>query len=247
MADPFVAPDRTPARTLLVIDDDKRLRELVAEYLSTRGFSVLTAEDGRSGLEVLENQNDVVLIILDIMMPGMDGLEVCRQLRKNWSTPIIMLTARGDETDRIVGLELGADDYLPKPFNPRELLARIEAVLRRSPGSNHLRTNFESTQVLRAGALEIDPDRRTVNLNGAFIETTTTEFEILRTLVSQAGRVIPRERLMELARGTDYASFDRSVDVHISHIRKKLGDDPRKPVFVKTIRGVGYSVPREPK
>lgn len=227
-------------RTLLVIDDDERLRSLVAEYLGNRDFEVLTAEDGSRGLEVLAGRGDIALVILDIMMPGMDGLEVCREIRKSSSVPVIMLTARGDETDRIVGLELGADDYLPKPFNPRELLARIQAVLRR------VGSDPETTTVLRAGPLEVDPDRRSVILHGEPVEMTTTEFEILRTLVAQAGRVIPRERLMELARGAEYASFDRSVDVHVSHIRRKLGDDPRRPTFVKTVRGVGYTIPRDP-
>ncbi len=226
-------------RTLLVIDDDNRLRELVAEYLGGRGFRVLTAADGPAGLEIAA-RGEVELVILDVMMPGMDGFEVCRELRRRSAVPVVMLTARGDDTDRIVGLELGADDYLPKPFNPRELLARVQAVLRRAGGGAAL------TETLVAGPLEIDLDRREVHLRGELVDLTTTEFELLRTLVAGAGRVIPRERLMELARGTEYAAFDRSVDVHVSHIRKKLGDDPRRPTFVKTIRGVGYSVPREP-
>lgn len=229
-------------RTLLVIDDDPGLRDLLAEYLGGRSFRVLTAEDGPLGLEALSIHSEIDLVILDIMMPGMDGLDVCREIRRTQTVPVIMLTARGDDTDRIVGLELGADDYLPKPFNPRELLARIQAVLRRSASSSPT----TSTSIYSAGPLEIDTDRRTITLRGQPIETTTTEFEILRILVAQAGQVIPRERLMELARGHDFSSFDRSVDVHISHIRKKLGDDPRQPTFVKTVRGVGYSIPRDP-
>ena len=226
-------------RTILVIDDDERLRELVAEYLSSRGFAVQTAEDGEAGLAVLASQSPD-LVVLDVMMPGRDGFEMVKEIRKDSRVPIIMLTARGDETDRIVGLELGADDYLPKPFNPRELLARIQAVLRRSDDAD------EHSTRLTAGPLVIDVDRRQVELDGRPIELTTTEFEILRTMVANAGRVISRERLMELARGEDFASFDRSVDVHVSHIRKKLGDDPRKPTFVKTVRGVGYTIPRDP-
>ena len=228
--------------SILVIDDDEGLRELLAEYLGSRGFEVLVAEDGLGGLEVLATAQTIDLVVLDVMMPGMDGFDVCREIRKTQNVPIIMLTARGDETERIIGIELGADDYLSKPFNPRELLARIQAVLRRTLGHNLT----VSSTVLSVGPLVIDVDRRMVTLRGQFIETTTTEFEILRTLVAQAGRVIPREKLMELARGTDYSSFDRSVDVHISHIRKKLGDDPKSPIFVKTIRGVGYSIPKEP-
>jgi DNA-binding response OmpR family regulator len=228
-------------RTLLVIDDDARLRELVAEYLGGRDFAVLGAEDGPTGLALLERRADVELVILDVMMPGLDGLEVCRRIRRTSRVPIVMLTARGDDTDRIVGLELGADDYLPKPFNPRELLARVQAVLRRTSSRP---ADEEGT--LRAGPLVIHPDQRRVTLNGAPIELTTTEFDILRTLVAQAGRVIPRERLMELARGSEYAAFERSVDAHVSHIRKKLGEDPKRPTYLKTVRGVGYTVPRDP-
>ncbi len=227
-------------RTLLVVDDDARLRELLAEYLGGRGYEVLTAENGETCLEVIATRS-VDLIVLDVMMPGKDGFEVVRELRKNKSTPVIMLTARGDETDRIVGLEIGADDYLPKPFNPRELLARIQAVLRRMEGPS------EPNLPLSAGPITVDPDRRLALFRGQPVDLTTTEFEILRTLVANAGRVIPREKLMELARGEDFAAFERSVDVHVSHIRRKLGDDSKNPVYVKTVRGVGYTVPRAPE
>lgn len=227
-------------RTILVIDDDTRLRDLLAEYLDSRGYAVRTADGGEAGLEVVRSET-VDLIVLDVMMPGMDGFEVLKALRHFSSLPVIMLTARGDEMDRIVGLEIGADDYMPKPFNPRELLARMQAVLRR--------TTSESPQVgakLEVGPLSIDVDRRSVTLDAQPIEMTTTEFELLKTLVANAGRIIPRERLMELARGEEFAAFDRSVDVHISHIRKKLGDDGKRPRFVKTVRGVGYTVPMDP-
>lgn len=226
-------------KTILVVDDDQRLRELVAEYLESRGFAVLTAEDGEDGLARLRGEA-VDLVVLDVMMPGLDGFEVVREMRKTTRIPVIMLTARGDETDRIVGLEIGADDYMPKPFNPRELLARIQAVLRRTD------TSAATSSFLEAGALRVDLDRREVRLDGALVDLTTTEFEILRTLVANAGRVIPRERLMELARGDEYASFERSVDVHVSHIRKKLGDDSKNPTYVKTVRGVGYTMPKAP-
>jgi DNA-binding response OmpR family regulator len=224
-------------RRLLVIDDDARLRDLLSEYLGSRGFAVDTAADGEAGLATLRG-SAVDLVVLDVMMPGKDGFEVCRELRTFSRVPVVMLTARGDEMDRIVGLEIGADDYLPKPFNPRELLARI--VLRRTEVPQ------EAGGVLRAGPIEVDPDRRTVTVEGNAVALTTTEFEILRVLVANAGRVIPRERLMELARGEEYAAFDRSVDVHVSHIRRKLGDDPRNPTWIKTVRGVGYTVPRDP-
>ena len=228
-------------RTILVVDDDERLRELVAEYLGGRGFTVVTAEDGERGLEAIRSSS-IDMVVLDVMLPGLDGFEVMREIRKFSRIPVVMLTARGDETDRIVGLEIGADDYLPKPFNPRELLARIQAVLRRVEAPRD-----EEPALLTAGPIQIDPDRRTVTLDGSPVDFTTTEFEILRTLVANAGRVISRERLMELARGEDFASFERSVDVHISHIRRKLGDDPRHPSFVKTVRGIGYTIPKNPE
>ena len=219
---------------VLVIDDDRGLRDLLAEYLAGRGLRVDTAPDGEEGLRRIR-AGSFDLIVLDIMMPGLDGLETTRQIRTFSSIPIIMLTARGDEMDRIVGLELGADDYLSKPFNPRELLARIQAVLRRTPRSS------TENRLLRAGPIAIDTERRSTTLNGTPLDLTTTEFEILRILVANAGRVIPRERLMEMARGEAWAAFDRSVDVHISHLRKKLGEDSKRPQWIKTIRGVGYS------
>lgn len=229
----------TTQRTLLVIDDDARLRELLQEYLESRGFRVIVAEDGRRGLERIAN-DPVDLVVLDVMMPGMDGFDVLKEIRKSSRLPVIMLTARGDELDRIVGLEIGADDYMPKPFNPRELLARVQAVLRRAE------PEAPEPERLVAGPIVIDSDRRSVTLDGAAIELTTTEFELLKTLVANAGRVIARERLMELARGADFAAFDRSVDVHVSHIRKKLGDDGKRPRFVKTVRGIGYTIPKDP-
>ena len=226
-------------RTILVVDDDARLRSLLEEYLTGRGFAVETAPDGEAGLERARSAG-IDLVVLDIMLPGKDGLEVCRELRTFSRVPVIMLTARGDETDRIVGLELGADDYLPKPFNPRELVARIQAVLRRTDASD------VASDVLRAGPVTVDPDRRLAHYEQRELDLTTTEFEILRALVANAGRVIPRERLMGLARGQDWAAYDRSVDVHISHLRKKLGDDSRSPQLIKTVRGVGYTMPRDP-
>jgi DNA-binding response OmpR family regulator len=228
-------------RTILVVDDDQRLRDLVAEYLGSRGYTVATAADGEDGLARLK-AGGVDLVVLDVMLPKRDGFEICRELRGFSRIPVIMLTARGDEMDRIVGLEIGADDYMPKPFNPRELLARIQAVLRRVEPAQPAKDDSCS-----AGPIAIDSDRRVATLEGKALDLTTTEFEILRTLVANAGRVIPRERLMELARGEEFASFERSVDVHVSHIRRKLGDDPKSPVFLKTVRGIGYMIPRDPK
>ncbi len=228
-------------KRLLVIDDDERLRRLLAEYLEARGFAVETASDGDAGLARLR-AGGFDLVVLDVMMPGRDGLDVCREVRRTSAIPIVMLTARGDETDRIVGLELGADDYLPKPFNPRELLARIQAVLRRAQDP----APAAAPAVLAAGPIVVDPDRRVATVDGRAVDLTTTEFDILRALVANAGRVISRERLMELARGEDWASFERSVDVHVSHLRRKLGDDPRQPALIKTVRGIGYQVPSRP-
>lgn len=229
----------TEGRRLLVVDDDDRLRTLLAEYLGGRGFDIEAVPTGEDGLRRLqERQFD--LVILDLMLPGADGLEVCRRIRAHSKIPVVMLTARGEDMDRIVGLELGADDYLPKPFNPRELLARVQAVLRRARS-----TSEPSSELLLAGPLRIDPARRIAWRDDVELELTSTEFDILRTLVAAAGRVVPRDRLMEEARGADFASFDRSVDVHVSHIRRKLGDDPRRPRLIKTVRGVGYFVPRE--
>lgn len=226
-------------QTLLVIDDDPDLADLLAEYLGGRGYAVETAADGPAGLARLRGAG-IDLVVLDVMMPGMDGFEVLREIRKASQLPVIMLTARGEDMDRIVGLELGADDYLSKPFNPRELLARVGSVLRRAaapPGAD---------QALVAAGIRVDPAQREASVDGQRLDLTTTEFDLLRVLVSSAGRVIPRERLMELARGEEYAAFERSVDVHVSHLRKKLGDDPRKPRRIKTVRGVGYLVPRDP-
>ncbi len=220
-------------RTSLVVDDDERLRDLLAEYLGGRGFNVEAVSDGESAITRAKS-GGLDLVVLDIMLPGKDGLEVCREVRGFSQVPIIMLTARGDETDRIVGLELGADDYLPKPVNPRELVARINAILRRAE------TSSGDGETLRAGPITVDPDRRIATVNDQPIELTTTEFELLRTLVANAGRVIPRDRLMGMARGEEWAAYDRSVDVHVSHLRKKLGDAS----LIKTVRGVGYTVPK---
>lgn len=229
--------------TLLVIDDDPGIAGLLVEYLGSRGFSVESASNGSDGLLRLA-RGGIDLVILDVMMPVMDGFETCRAIRRAdraiAQVPIIMLTARGDDFDRIVGLELGADDYLPKPFNPRELLARVQAVLRRATPDTD-----QHDPVLHAAGIRMDPARRECTVHGNPVDLTTTEFDLLHALVAAAGRVIPRESLMATARGDAYASFDRSVDVHVSHLRRKLGDNPRKPQMIKTVRGVGYLVPRD--
>ena len=220
-----------PARVLLV-DDDARLHELLKSYLEDNGFVVASARDGREGLDRLAREPfDAVL--LDVMMPGMDGLEVCRRIRDKSQIPIVMLTAKGDETDRVVGLELGADDYLAKPFGPRELLARLRAVLRRSAPADASRT-------LRAGDLEIELSARRVTLAGREIDLTAIEFDLLVALAERPNRVVSRDVLLELAGRSDTHVSDRTVDVHVSHLRQKIGDDARTPKRIKTVRGVGY-------
>ena len=235
---PYIVRNEAFVRSILVIDDDPKLSALLAEYLGARGLSVETAPEGERGLARLR-AGGVDAVVLDVMLPGRDGFQILQDIRRSSQIPVIMLTARGEDTDRIVGLELGADDYLPKPFNPRELLARLRAVLRRSESTPDTEAPIE------AAGLRVDPARREVWQHGVAVELTTTEFELLRVLVASAGRVVPRERIMELARGEEWASFERSVDVHVSHLRRKLGDDSRRPRLIKTIRGVGYLVPRE--
>jgi two-component system OmpR family response regulator len=222
----------------LLIDDDARIGEHLATYLGPHGVELSQARDGVSGLERLrEGGFDVVL--LDLTMPGMDGLEVCRRIRESSRIPILMLTARGDETDRVVGLELGADDYLPKPYSPRELLARMRAVLRRAQPD-------VTSETLRVADLEIDAGARRATLAGNELLLTGLELDLLLALARRAGRVVPREALLELAGRADTAVGERTVDVHISHLRAKLGDDSRQPRRIRTVRGVGYMLSREP-
>lgn len=217
---------------LLVIDDDAKLTALMEAYLGRLGYEVLTANHPEEGLQLLR-RSDPALIILDVMMPGMDGFEVCRTIRKEGSTPIIMLSARGEVTDRIVGLELGADDYLPKPFEPRELVARIEAILRRGRGTL-------TEEVIQTGPLRVDFRKHSVELGGQPILLTTAEFALLKLLIEQRGRVLSRDYMVEHLRGIEAHALDRSVDVLVSRVRQKLGEDPQNPHFIRTVRGVGY-------
>jgi two-component system phosphate regulon response regulator OmpR len=222
------------AARILIIDDDERLTEMVAGYLKARGFAVECRAEARSGLLVLEGGN-VDALILDVMLPDIDGFEVCRRVRAQSDIPILMLTARGDAMDRVVGLEIGADDYLPKPFDPRELLARLGAVLRRS------RRGFAETSApLRFGRLTIDLQAREVLLDGQPRELTGRQFDLLVLLAERAGRVQTREQIMEALGGDEWDSVDRSIDVHVSRIRNAIEDDPKHPRFVRTIRGAGY-------
>ena len=205
---------------------------MVSEYLGEAGFRVSVAAQGRAGLEWLAREPFDALV-LDLMLPDMDGLEVCRQLRAQSDTPVLMLTARGDATDRIVGLEIGADDYLPKPFEPRELLARLRAILRRN-------SHPQKSHVLRFGRLEIDRDARAVRLDGEARALTGFQFALLVALAENAGRVLSREVLMDLLKGEPLEAFDRSIDVHVSRLRAAIEQDPKKPRRIITVRGAGY-------
>ena len=218
--------------SVLLIEDDSRLADMVSEYLGKAGFRVIHAENGTRGL-ALHGREPVDVVILDLMLPDIDGLDVCRQIRARSDSPILMLTARGDAMDRVVGLEMGADDYLPKPFEPRELLARLRAILRRSRAG-------PKPDVLRFGRLEIDRGSREVRLDGAPRPLTGYQFALLLALAEHAGRVMSRDALMDLVKGEQLEAFDRSIDVHVSRIRAAIEDDPRKPRRVITVRGAGY-------
>jgi len=221
------------ADRVLIIDDDVRLSAMLADYLAQEGLDVRRAGDGEAGLQALSRDLPDI-VVLDLMMPGIDGLEVCRRIRARHDLPILMLTAKGDETDRIVGLEMGADDYLPKPFNPRELLARLRAILRRrnAPSSR--------ARIARFGQLEIDEGARSVRVRGEEKLLTSYQFDLLAAFAAHAGRVLSRDRLLDLVKGEELEAFDRSIDVHISRIRAAIEDDPRRPKRILTVRGAGY-------
>jgi two-component system, OmpR family, phosphate regulon response regulator OmpR len=220
------------ADRILLIEDDPRLAEMVQSYLGEAGFGVTIASNGSTGI-ALQAREAFDALILDLMLPDMDGLEVCRRIRAKADTPILMLTARGEAMDRVVGLELGADDYLPKPFEPRELLARLRAILRRARSE-------QKSEVLRYGRLEIDVGARQACLDGEIRPLTSYQFELLLTLARHAGRVLSRDVLMDLLKSQRLEAFDRSIDVQISRIRAAIEDDPKKPRRVITVRGAGY-------
>ncbi len=218
---------------ILLVEDDSRLAEMIAQYLGEAGFRVSVAPLGAAALQQFDEAT-VDAVVLDLMLPDMDGLDICRQLRQRSRVPLLMLSARGDTADRIVGLELGADDYLPKPFQPRELLARLRAILRR----RHEGPADEGP--LRFGRLEIDRGARVVRLDGQARAITSYQFALLVALAEQAGRVMSREALMDKVKGENLEAFDRSIDVHISRIRAAIEDDPKAPRRIITLRGVGY-------
>jgi DNA-binding response OmpR family regulator len=219
---------------ILIIDDDPRLAELVSDYLGEAGFRASVSTTAGQGVERLKREAFDALV-LDLMLPDADGLDVCRRIRQTSDVPILMLTARGDAMDRVVGLELGADDYLAKPFEPRELLARLRAVLRRPPLASEA-----PSRVLRFGRLEIDLGARTVRLDGQARALTAYQFDLLVVLAERAGRVLSREQLLDAVKGTAFDPFDRSIDVHIGRLRAAIEDDARQPRRIVTVRGAGY-------
>jgi len=219
--------------TILVVDDEPRIVQLARDYLEHAGFDVITAPDGPSGLAAARTRNPD-LIVLDLGLPRMDGLDVARAVRHDFAVPIIMLTARADETDKLVGLELGADDYITKPFSPKELVARVRAVLRRVGG------DLAHADLIRVGDVELDVPRMRVTVGGHRVDLTPTEFQLLATLARQPGRIMTRAQLLDAVHGVAFESYERAIDAHVKNIRRKLEPDPRAPRYVETVFGVGY-------
>ncbi|MBX3732650.1 MAG: response regulator transcription factor [Verrucomicrobiae bacterium] len=232
-----MSADENQATRVLVIDDDRKLCRLIGDYLAPLGYQVEAVHTGPEGVARAVS-GTWHAVILDLMLPGLDGFEVLKQIRKAGDVPVLMLTARGDEADRIVGLEIGADDYLPKTFSTRELLARLRAVTRRSARAGSGAASLPEEIVV--GSLRVTPETRTVVLGDRPLDLTPVEFDLLTLLARSKGRVRTRESLLEEARDRDFDVFDRSIDVHISALRRKLGDDPRNPRFIRTYRGAGY-------
>jgi DNA-binding response OmpR family regulator len=236
------AQDNLGRTKLLIVDDDEKFARLLREYLEPFGYDVDTAPDGRRGL-AMALEGDYAAIILDVMLPGLNGLDLLRELRRESHVPVLMLTALGDEPDRIAGLEIGADDYLPKTFSTRELLARLRSVIRRSIVTAKQQHNAQPAPV-SVGGLWIDPAARIANLDGQALSLTPIEYDMLFALARAAGRVKSREQLLLEIAERDFEAFDRSIDVHISSLRKKLGDDPKSPRYIETVRGAGYRMRR---
>jgi len=223
------------SREVLVVDDNEKIVEVLTAYLAQEGFVVRTASDGPSAVAEVERAvPDIAL--LDVMLPGIDGIELTKRFQKEHDLPVILITARSDEVDRLIGLEVGADDYVSKPFSPREVVARVKAVLRRTGGSR------QPDGTMRVGALSIDPERRAVNADGVAVDLTRTEFDILAAMATHPGRVYTRLQLLEIATGDTFEGYERTIDAHVKNIRKKLGEDPRRPRYVHTVFGVGYKV-----
>jgi two-component system response regulator CpxR len=225
---------------ILIIDDDVALCELVTEYLEPHGFQIQSVHRGDTGADAALAGN-FSIVVLDVMLPGLNGFEVLRRIRASSKVPVLMLTARGDDVDRIVGLEIGADDYLPKPFNPRELVARIQAILRRTQSSTAAEQRPQvQLGIVSAGDVELDLGTRVGRRNGEVVELTAVEFDLLEKLLRAAGRIITREELSKEVLGRSTSPFDRSIDMHISNLRKKLGHQQGEVERIKTVRGVGY-------
>jgi len=229
---------------ILVVDDDPEIRSLLADYLGRNGYRVATAADGRAMWPQLE-QGRVALVILDIMLPGDDGLVLCRNLRARSEVPIIMLTARGEDMDRIIGLEMGADDYLPKPFNPRELLARIKGVLRRARTARVEGFPADTRRVRFAGWTLDVTGRQLVSPAGVVVPLSGGEYRLLTVFLEHPRRVLSRDQILDLCQGRDWDPFDRSIDVQVSRLRRRLGEDAREPELIKTVRGEGYILAAE--
>ena len=226
-------PTMYPMKTILVVDDEPKITRLARDYLEHAGFEVLVAADGPTALDQVR-QRHPDLVVLDLGLPGLDGLDVTRALRRDSTIPIVMLTARDDELDKLLGLELGADDYLTKPFSPRELVARVRAVLRRTEATT------APSDLIRAGDVVLDVPRMRTEVSGRPIELTATEFGLLRTLASSPGRIFTRSQLLDEVRGVAFESYERAIDSHIKNLRRKLEPDPREPRYVLTVYGVGY-------
>lgn len=224
--------------SVLIIDDDTKLRNLLNEYLEENGFEVHSLEDGSEALKTIE-EIEPDIIILDVMLPGIGGLDLLKEINRKFSIPVIMLTAKGEETDRIIGLELGADDYIPKPFYPRELLARMKAVMRRVAVEGSEKPGKED-RIIKASGLTLDRATQTVMMGDMEIELSSTEYKILEALMKNPNVVMSRDQIMSIARGKDFMAFDRSIDVHISKLRAKLETDPHFPKRIKTVWGTGY-------
>jgi two-component system, OmpR family, phosphate regulon response regulator OmpR len=224
---------------VLLIDDDERLCNLLKEYLERSGYQVFIVGDGSKALKLIERESPDI-VILDIMLPGKDGLDVLKEINREYSIPVIMLTAKGEDTDRIIGLELGADDYMPKPFNPRELLARMRAVMRRIVPEANEEPEKVNENIIIAGGVILNRSKHTVTVNDQEMELSITEYKILEALMKKPNVVLSRDEIMNSARGKDLMAFDRSIDVHISKLRAKLEKDPRYPKKIKTAWGSGY-------
>ena len=225
-------------KTILVVDDEPKIVALARDYLEHAGFTVLTAVDGRSAVETIHRRHPD-LVVLDLGLPQLDGLDVTREIRRSSSLPIVMLTARDDELDKLLGLELGADDYLTKPFSPRELVARVKAVLRRTESAG------TPSEVLRSGGLTIDVPRHRVEVDGRIVELTPTEFELLLALARQPGRILTRSLLLDAIHGIAYEAYERAIDSHVKNLRRKLEPEPSTPRYVLTVHGVGYRLADE--